>query len=138
MSALNLNRPALKSTTADPNLSLINRVTTLESRVSTTLTDLANRAASIHADLNSSLVVSEKKCRNLDGLYKEANAENEALYDRFNEELGKVLKAVRGGQGVEEVRLKMKEAQEEASRLKKENWKLKREVLGLKSQLRGD
>ena len=138
MSALNISRYQPKTSTPDANLSLLTRLAVLESQVSATLTGLSSNIASIQSDLDSSLLASEKKCRSLDSLYKEANAENEALYDRFNEELSKVLKAVRGGQGNEEVRLKLKETQEESGRLKKENWKLKREVAGLKSQLRGD
>lgn len=74
--------------------------------------------------------------RSLDQLYREANAENEALYERFNEELGRILKGVRAGVGVEELRRKMVEAQGEVGRLRVENKKLKREVVGLKSILR--
>jgi len=52
--------------------------------------------------------------------------------------LGKVLKGVKGGTGVEEMRKKMGEAVEEGARLKKENVRLKRENLGLRAQLRGE
>ena len=77
-----------------------------------------------------------KKARRLDELYQEANAENEALYDRFNEELSKILKGVRAGNGVEELRAKMMEAQSEVGRLKGENVKLKREVMMLRTAMR--
>lgn len=95
-------------------------------------------SAAIRADLDSSLLVTERKAKSLDELYREANAENEALYERFNEELGKVLKGVKGDTGVEEMRKKMSEAVEEAARLKRENVRLRRENLGLRAQLRGD
>ena len=134
LSALNLSRPAQRPDVT----SLSNRVKSLETKLSKLVADLSARSASISSDIETSLLVSEKKSKSLDELYREANAENEALYERFNDELGKVLKAVKGGQGVEEMRMKMKEAQDDAARLKKENMRLKRENLGLKSQLRGD
>lgn len=81
-------------------------------------------------------MVSEKKTRKLDELYREANAENEALYERFNDELGKILGRVRKGEGVEETRSKLRDAQEEVAKLKKENGRLKREVVGLRSLLK--
>lgn len=110
----------------------------LETRSATVLGDLAKHASSIQADLESSLVVSERKCKSLDELYREANAENEALYERFNEELGKILKVVKDGQGLNEMREKLKEAQDDVARLKRENQRLRRENLGLKSQLKGE
>ena len=134
ISGLNLHRPP-KSGSPDINR-LTTRITTLETKLTATFADLSNRTASLRSDLDSSLTVSEKKSKSLDQLYRDANAENEALYERFNDELERVLRGVKGGQGVEEVRVKMKEAQEEAARLKKENQRLKREVLGLRSQLR--
>jgi hypothetical protein len=81
-------------------------------------------------------MAANKKARKLDELYQEANAENEALYERFNEELSKILKGVRAGNGVEELRAKMLEAQSEVSRLRSENMKLKREVMVLRSAMR--
>ena len=49
-----------------------------------------------------------------------------------------MLKGVKGGTGVEEMRKKMGEAVNEGARLKRENVRLKRENLGLRAQLRGD
>ena len=121
--------------TASP-ADLAKRITDLETRLQDKLSELSKTTDAVQADLNSSLTVSESKARNLDELYREANAENEALYARFNDELGRVLKAVRGGEGVEELRKKVREGAEEAGRLRRENARLKREVLGLRSQLR--
>lgn len=81
-------------------------------------------------------MVSDRKARELDELYREANAENEALYERFNDELGKILGKVKKGEGVEETRSKLKEAQEEVAKLKKENGRLKREIVGLRSLMK--
>ena len=114
---------------------LSTRLTALEARIPTAVADHSSRIASIEKDLESSLLVSEKKVKELDELYRQANAENEALYERFNGELGKVLKGLKGGQGIEEMRTKLKKAQDEAAALRRENARLKRERISLKSQL---
>ena len=137
LSALNLSRPASKASGSEVT-SIQGRVNILSDKISDLVADLTKRSASIQADVESSLVVNERKAKGLDELYREANAENEALYERFNEELSKVLKAVKSGQGLEEMRTKMKEAQDDTARLKKENQRLKRENLGLRSQLNGE
>lgn len=113
----------------------------LDSRIQglqTQLTETSMQSKPPRSDVETSLLVSEKKVRKLEELYKEANAENEALYDRFNDELGKILGRVRKGEGIPEMKLQLREAQDQAKRLKEENAKLKREVVGLKSLLPGD
>ena len=132
LSALNLSHQA--SQPSSDTLSA--KLEALERRVSQFMTDSSEQLSSIKADVESSIVVIEKKAKGLDELYREANAENELLYERFNTELSKVLKAVKGGQGVEELRTKLKEAQDDAQRLRNENQRLKRENVGLRSQLR--
>ena len=127
----------LKSSQTDLN-SLASRLTSLETKLKDLTTENTTRYASFRLDLDTSVVTSEKKARKLDELYKEANAENEALYDRFNEELGKILARVRKGDGVVEMRAKLGEAQSEVGRLKGENARLKREVAGLRSLLKGE
>ncbi|CAD0056420.1 unnamed protein product [Aureobasidium pullulans] len=108
-----------------PSHDIRTRLSALESSLPTSVDAVAARVAKIHADALSSLA-----------LYREANAENEALYARFNDELARVLKAVRSGQGVDELKNKVRESQDEAGRLRRENARLKREVLGLRSQLK--
>ncbi|KAF2143559.1 uncharacterized protein K452DRAFT_306960 [Aplosporella prunicola CBS 121167] len=112
------------------------RIASLETKLKSVLGQLQERHAGMAADVASSLQVSEQRARKLDELYREANAENEALYARFNDELARVLRSVRAGEGVEEMRKKMREAVEEGERLRKENWRLKRESAGLRAQLR--
>jgi hypothetical protein len=112
------------------------RLSALEASLPSSVDAIAARVAKIQADALSSLAVSESKAKKLDELYREANAENEALYARFNDELARVLKAVRSGQGVDELKAKVSESQDEAGRLRRENARLKREVLGLRSQLK--
>ncbi|SMQ53996.1 unnamed protein product [Zymoseptoria tritici ST99CH_3D1] len=120
-----------------PNtMDLAQRVLKMEALLPTQIDEANQRISAIQTDLQSSLSVSENKCKKLDELYREANGENEALYSRFNEELGRVLKVVRGGDGVEELKKQLKEAQEEAGMLKRETMRLKRENVGLRAQLR--
>ena len=141
MSAFKISRPnvQLPGETHENNdfETLVSSIAALQTRLANFVSDLTARNESVKKDLESSLAASEKKARKLDGLYQEANAENEALYERFNDELGKILKSVRSGGGTEESRGKMKEAQEEVVKLKRENQRLKREVVGLRSQLLG-
>lgn len=117
--------------------SLDSRFTTLTTTLTTLTCTLQTQYIALSKDIGSSLLISERKARKLDELYKEANAENEALYERFNNELGKVLKSVKGGEGVEELRKKVKEGEEEATKLRRENGRLKREVVVLRSQFAG-
>jgi hypothetical protein len=129
------------STTTRPsqttnNLDLAQRVLRLEALLPTQIESAAARISAIHADLASSLAVSENKARKLDELYRESNSENEALYARFNDELGRILKSVRGGDGIGELKRQVKEGQDEVARLKRENGRLKRENAGLRAQIR--
>jgi hypothetical protein len=115
---------------------LTQRLLKLESQLPTQIETASARISAIHADLASSLAVSETKARKLDELYRESNSENEALYARFNDELGRILKAVRSGDGVGELKRQVREQQEEVARLKRENGRLKRENVGLRAQMR--
>jgi len=118
------------------NMELAQRVLKMEGQLSTQVEELNSRLKAVQTDLSSSLSISETKCKKLDELYRESNGENEALYARFNDELGRILKAVRAGEGVDELKKKLKENQEEAAKLKRENGRLKRENIGLRAQLK--
>ncbi|PWY95851.1 Rho guanyl nucleotide exchange factor [Aspergillus sclerotioniger CBS 115572] len=117
-----------------PHAVLLSRVRNLELKFDTLSGEFSGRTAAIEKDLESSLVVSEKRAKKLDELYREASAENEALYDRFNSELSKVAKDVRAGNAEESLKTQLSSALEEIGRLKKENFRLKREVGGLRAQ----
>ncbi|KAE8165327.1 hypothetical protein BDV40DRAFT_72628 [Aspergillus tamarii] len=116
------------------NAALVSRVRHLEMRFDTLSSEFNSRTSAIEKDLESSLVVSEKRAKKLDELYREASAENEALYDRFNSELSKVAKDVRAGDAEDALKSQLSSALEEIGRLKKENFRLKREVGGLRAQ----
>ncbi|KAF1985093.1 hypothetical protein K402DRAFT_464736 [Aulographum hederae CBS 113979] len=116
---------------------LISRVAAAEARLTTLAADLTKRQEAVEKDIASSLQVSEARVRKLDDLLREANAENDALYAKFNEEISKVIEKVRRGEGDEEVRWRSKEMEEENARLRRDNARLKREAVGLRAQLRG-
>jgi DNA repair exonuclease SbcCD ATPase subunit len=111
------------------------RVAALE-KLKATLDSLSARTLGISNDVTTSLQVSEARCKHLDQLYRDVNAENEALYARFNEELEKVTSSARKGRASEEVERRLKTSEEELARLRKENARLKRENAGLKAQIR--
>ncbi|MCJ1465877.1 hypothetical protein MMC07_004496 [Pseudocyphellaria aurata] len=147
LSAFKLQRSPTKSSSTkspltitsspQPTIDILSTaLSNLTTKVTATLASLNASIASMSQDVETSLVATERKARKLDDLYREANAENEALYERFNDELGKILKRVRSGNGVEEMRAKMVEAQGEVGQLKVENARLRREVVGLKSVVR--
>ena len=131
LAALKIPRQGANVSTVE----LTSRINATEKKVSSFMEDLNKRTSAMEGDLESTIVVTEKKCRNLDKLYREANAENDALYERFNTELEKILKAVKSV-GVEELKRQLKESQDDAARLRKENQRLKRENVGLRSQLK--
>ena len=135
-------RPIIPSSRSAPPTSDLDSLSSQLKTLSTNLSRFTETQkaslTSISSDVESSLIVSEKKARKLDELYREANAENEALYERFNDELGRILGKVRGGQGLEEMRGELKEAQDEVVKLKRENGKLRREAVGLRSLLKGE
>ncbi|CAK3930818.1 related to Rho guanyl nucleotide exchange factor [Lecanosticta acicola] len=128
---------AARNTFSPPSsMDLAQRVLKMEGQLPKQVEELNARINTIQSDLSTSLNVSETKCKKLDELYREANAENEALYARFNDELSRVMKAVRGGEGVEEMKKKLRESQEEAAKLRRETNRLKRENVGLRAQLK--
>lgn len=115
---------------------LAQRVLKLQAQLPERFDALHAQLCALRADSLTSLTVSETKCKHLDELYREANGENEALYARFNDELTKVVKVVRAGDGVEELKRRLKESQDEAAGLRRETQRLKRENVGLRAQLR--
>ncbi|KAF9889421.1 hypothetical protein FE257_007322 [Aspergillus nanangensis] len=120
--------------TSAASAALLSRVQNLESKFEIVSGELGGRTSVIEKDLESSLVVSEKRAKKLDELYREASAENEALYDRFNTELNKIAQEVRSGNGEDALKTYLSSAMDEIGRLKKENFRLKREVGGLRAQ----
>jgi hypothetical protein len=115
-------------------------VKALEDRVPAALAELTERQASIREEMEASLLASEKKVKAVDQLYKEACAENELLYEKFNSELGKIVKALKGKgrEDKEDLVGRLKDAGEETARVKKENARLRREIVSLRAAMRGE
>lgn len=120
------------SSTSDTSLEA--RMRRLEERFEQLHEDYQGRTSTLERDLESSFIVSERRAKKLDELYREASAENEALYDRFNSELSKFAQDARTGNAEDALRSQLTNALEEIGRLKKENFRLKREVGGLRAQ----
>lgn len=121
-------------TSATSTTALTNRIRSLESKLTTLTSTLTSRTTGLEKDIENSLLVSERRAKKLDELYREASAENEALYERFNNELSRITKDVKTGRGEEAVGTQLKEALDEVARVRKENLRLKREVGGLRAQ----
>ncbi|KAK1777132.1 hypothetical protein QBC45DRAFT_331437 [Copromyces sp. CBS 386.78] len=114
---------------------LSSAVRALEERVPQAMIDLQERQAEMNREMEATLRAAEDKVKAIDQLYKEATAENELLYEKFNSELGKMLKALKGKgrEDKEELLAKLREQSEEAARVKKENARLKREMASLRA-----
>lgn len=112
----------------------------LEARIPEMVKELTTRNEQIKVDLEKSYQASEFKVKGLDQLYKESSAENELLYEKFNGELGKIVKALKGKgkEEKEDLVSKLKESSEETAKSKKENARLRREILTLRTLLKGN
>lgn len=93
---------------------------------------------SIQCDMEIMLKVFEVKVKLIDQFYKEVVVENELLYECFNGELGKIVKVLKGKgkEDKEELMIKLKEQGDEVVRMKKDNVRLKREMVSLKVVLK--
>lgn len=113
-------------------------VQALEERLPAATKDIAERHASMQRDVETSLKTSEGKVKAVDQLYKEAMAENELLYEKFNAELGKIVKAVKGKGRDDRGELvgKVREQSEETARVKRENARLRREMASLRAAMK--
>jgi hypothetical protein len=110
----------------------------LESRIPVVVKELSGRNEAVRKELERSLVAAETKAKGLDQLYKEASAENEILYERFNGELGKIVRALKGKgrEDREELVGKVREGSEEVGRMRRENARLRREMVSLRALLK--
>ena len=111
----------------------------LEERIPNAVQELQSKQEAIQHDMDTTVKAAEAKVRAIDQLYKEAVAENEILYERFNSELGKIVKALKGKskEDKEELMAKLRDQGEETARMKKENARLKREMVSLRTALKG-
>lgn len=115
------------------------RVAELDRRIPELVRGADERHDGARRELERSVVVAEQRAKGLDQLYREASAENELLYERFNGELGRIVRALRGKgrEEKEELVRRVKEAGEEGAGLRRENAMLRREVVGLRALVQG-
>ncbi|GAP92318.1 hypothetical protein SAMD00023353_7800360 [Rosellinia necatrix] len=137
MARVNSNLP--RSATADIR-KVTSSVQALEERLPSVIGQLTNRQDQLQKDIENALRASEAKVKAIDQLYKETMAENELLYEKFNSELGKIVKALKGKGREEKEELvgRIKDSSEETARLKKDNARLKREMISLRALIRGN
>ncbi|KAL7629001.1 hypothetical protein AAE478_000519 [Parahypoxylon ruwenzoriense] len=119
---------------------LSSSVKALEDRVPILISQLTDRHEQLQRDMESTLKATEAKVKAIDQLYKETTAENELLYEKFNSELGKIVKAIKGKgrDDKEELMNRMKDCSEETARVKKENARLRREMASLRTLLKNN
>jgi len=135
-----LSKVNTMATTESDDLARIEAsVNALRDRIPNMTRELNERLEAIKMDLEKGLQASEFKVKGLDQLCKESSAENELLYEKFNGELGKIVRALKGKgkEEKEELITKLKDSTEEIAKVKKENQRLKREVLQLRTLLKG-
>ena len=101
---------------------LTKTVTAHTAQTSSRLSSLASESQHLSSQLEASI----RKTKKLDALYQEANAENEALYERFNDELRKIVGRVRKGEGVPVLKDRVAELEKEVAGLREEKRVLKR------------
>lgn len=113
-------------------------IKSLEDRIPSTMQELTDKHAAIQRDVDSNVKAADSKVKAIDQLYKEAIAENELLYEKFHGELGKIVRALKGKgkEDKEELVQKLKEEGEETAKVKKENARLKREMVSLRAALK--
>lgn len=110
----------------------------LELRIPELIQDFNSRHTALQRDMESTLRATEAKVKEINQLYKESTAENELLYEKFNTELTKIVRALKGKSAEkEELVTKVKEATEETARVKKDNARLKREMASLRAMIKG-
>ncbi|CAM1511703.1 Fc.00g092160.m01.CDS01 [Cosmosporella sp. VM-42] len=114
---------------------LATSIRTLEDRIPTVMQDLNSKQEAIQHDMETTVKASEAKVRAIDQLYKETVAENEILYERFNGELGKIVKALKGKgkEDKEELISRIRDQGEEIARMKKKIARVERENASLRA-----
>lgn len=111
------------------------RLGALESQIPIMISNWTAKNEAIALEVEKSLVAAEYRVTNMDKLYKEAQAENIELYERFNNELVKIVRVLRSKNKLEEAYWVdgLRESNAETAKLHKEVLKLRRENVNLKS-----
>lgn len=91
------------STSTDEVRRLASRLTKFESQTSSTLSDLTKKYETLSSTFQTTIAKREQEVKGLDKLYQDVNEENDVLFERFNDELGKVATAMRCGDAEKEL-----------------------------------
>lgn len=136
-SANSPNKPNHNSNIGDLR-KLSESVKSLESRIPVLIRDLESRNEATRKELEISLAAAETKVKGLDKLYRETDQENKLLYDKFNEEIGKIVNAIKGKgmEGKEELVRRLNEALLDCADKKVEMSRVKRENVSLRTALK--
>lgn len=99
------------------------------------LSEATTRHSQLQLDMDLLLKISDQKVKEIDQLFKEATAENELMYEKLGNELGKIMRLLKSKQREDQAELIkcMKDSSEETSRVKKENARLRREIASLRA-----
>ena len=99
------------------------------------LSEATGRHSQLQLDMDLLLKTSDQKVKEIDQLFKEATAENELMYEKLGNELGKIMRLLKSKQREDQAELIkcMKESSEETSRVKKENARQRREIASLRA-----
>lgn len=89
--------PSTNTTSTSMIAELQTQLTQLSTSIPPQVSTLQSHISALSTELSTTVASLEKRCHQMDKLYKEANAENEALYDRVNDELGKIVRSVTSG-----------------------------------------
>ncbi|KAI1104065.1 hypothetical protein F4804DRAFT_205712 [Jackrogersella minutella] len=132
-----VNSALPRSATVDVK-KLASSVKALEERVPMLISQLHERNDQLQREMENNLKAAEAKVKSIDQLYKEATAENELLYEKFNSELGKIVKAIKGKgrDDKEDLMTRMRDYSEETARMKRENTRLRRDMASLRALLK--
>jgi hypothetical protein len=112
------------------------RLAALSAKHVAALKTLKSQLDDLGKTVSSSLLVSEQRAQKLDHDLKEKEEELTVLYSSVNQRLDAVFQQVQGGKGMEEMKKRVEASEAEKEKLRRENFRLKREVAGLRAQLK--
>lgn len=109
------------SSSTDEVRRLTSRLTKFESQTTSTFSDLAKKYDILSNTFQTTMAKREQEVKGLDKLYQDVNEENDILFERFNDELGKVATAMRCGDAEKELLRLLTKTREQEGSMRAEN-----------------
>lgn len=109
------------STTTEDIRRLSSRLTKFESQTTSTLSNLTKKYDALNNTFQTTMAKREQEVKGLDKLYQDVNEENDVLFERFNDELGKVATAMRCGDAEKELLRLLTKTREQEGLMRVEN-----------------